>query len=243
MNEQKGFTLLELLACVAVITLLVALAMPALANAKAKAKRIQCASNERQIALGLRLYVEDSAGCYPCYAASMNMLGESTNRPDFWDAKLLPYASAGVFLCPAHADSASNNWTLYYAGVAYPNNSYGYNAYGTEMAPNWQHVSPGLSEYWLTTSTPRYVRECRLATPSDMAALADYDTTRDDDGDGDPNPQWLYPLTLSGRWHAGSAMSAFCDGHAECRKLSVWLAERERWNNNHQPRLNPGSSR
>lgn len=56
---RGGFTLLELLVVIAVVTMLAALLFPVLSRARARARRTVCLSNMRQLAVAHQLYVQD----------------------------------------------------------------------------------------------------------------------------------------------------------------------------------------
>jgi prepilin-type N-terminal cleavage/methylation domain-containing protein len=64
-NRSKGFTLIELLVVISIIAILASMLLPALAKSKEKAKRISCISNVKQIAMAMKMYVDDHNGEYP----------------------------------------------------------------------------------------------------------------------------------------------------------------------------------
>lgn len=67
MKDQQGagFTLLELLVVVAIITILASLLALGLSSAIGKGRRAACMNNLRQISLGVRLYSDDSSDRTP----------------------------------------------------------------------------------------------------------------------------------------------------------------------------------
>ena len=59
MSRPGGFSLVELLVVIAVISVLMAILMPALSGARLQVRRAACASNLRQVGVAIHLYAQD----------------------------------------------------------------------------------------------------------------------------------------------------------------------------------------
>ncbi len=63
--RRHGFTLVELLVVIGIISLLISILLPALNAARERAQRIACASNLRQWGQALNTYYDDNKGKLP----------------------------------------------------------------------------------------------------------------------------------------------------------------------------------
>jgi prepilin-type N-terminal cleavage/methylation domain-containing protein/prepilin-type processing-associated H-X9-DG protein len=103
-----AFTLIELLVVIAIIAILAAILFPVFAQAREKARAISCVSNEKQITLGVLMYVQDYDETFPIYYYSIpNLPKDPPFTPNVkdtvfgWNEGIYPYVkNIQVFRCP-----------------------------------------------------------------------------------------------------------------------------------------------
>ena len=79
---RSGFTLIELLVVIAIIGILASMMLPALASAKDRGKITACISNLRQIAICMKMYV-DEQGRFPPLSTPDQMSHTNYHSSDF----------------------------------------------------------------------------------------------------------------------------------------------------------------
>jgi general secretion pathway protein G len=111
MARRSAFTLVELLVVIAIIGVLIALLLPAVQAARASARRMQCASNMRQIGLAIHQYANSNKGSFP-------KMWHDEEITSSWIYALAPYMESvdEIRLCPedhARLEKSSSRLTSY----------------------------------------------------------------------------------------------------------------------------------
>jgi prepilin-type N-terminal cleavage/methylation domain-containing protein/prepilin-type processing-associated H-X9-DG protein len=128
---RSGFTLVELLTVVGIISILASLLIPAMSKAKTKAKSIQCVANLHQFAVGLRTFAEENEGLLPVAEQLPSAPADASNplprisdllASQFgYDTNAMPQ-TISIFRCPQddakrfEENGSSYEWNSQYNG-------------------------------------------------------------------------------------------------------------------------------
>lgn len=210
--QKKAFTLIELLVVISIISLLMAVLMPALAKARQQGKSVMCLSNLRQMCITAATYTETHDGYYPIAHRSEDNDSESIEY--CWDFTVVD-GQDGIRIepgslwqgemmekiqqCPSFKDK-SNTLSDPYTGYNY----------------NTSYIGHGEGE-----NIPTPAKVSQVKRPGNCALFGDGQWS-----DG-ANKFMRAPLrdvaadrTFSGRYagtqgyrHSGKTNVAWCDGH------------------------------
>jgi prepilin-type processing-associated H-X9-DG protein len=121
-RNKSAFTLLELLAAIAIIIVLMALLLPAVTKSVAKARQVECLSHLRQIGLAMTSFAHDHSGRYPMQISNLEGGSLWANRDRLPASHLLSFSarhfqvlsnelsSAKLVLCPTDKKKEAPNF-------------------------------------------------------------------------------------------------------------------------------------
>ena len=237
--KENAFTLIEMLTVIAIIGILVALLLPALSLAKARAQRIRCVSNLHQLGIGLSVIVMNNRA-YPLGLANPYPYGEWFGQLEVEGLGIAKpprdFIRTGVWRCPAYGPQH----------LGFPFSSYGYNYYGDSFVQSWTNNFGLLGHFAVKPYSGRSneliplapIGESEVVNPSDMMAIGDsYEGSA---------------IITRGSWfitgedweessrHQGHDNVVFCDGHTESPTLQFLFQDTSdaalvRWNRDHKP--------
>jgi prepilin-type N-terminal cleavage/methylation domain-containing protein/prepilin-type processing-associated H-X9-DG protein len=196
-GSRRGFTLIELLVVVAIIAILAAILFPVFAHARDAAKRANCISNLRQIALAHQMYVQDHDDVLPSWYT------RGATGYVIWPQFLSPYYREPRILdegLTSAQQKSDTSWLADYSLCAW-----GPGGDGSLNRPYWRW--PGSLVTDQEVSRPMMMAEVRR--PAETMQFSDGATSR-------------YDTNIRARHRNGMRNGAFLDGHARVITEAEW---------------------
>ena len=230
-RATRAFTLIEILVVVAIIAILAALLFPAFARARENARLTSCASNLKQIGIGLLQYLQDFDEKMPASAYGGVATDSNNSNAYKWMDAIFPYVkNEQLFICPS--DSGAKY--LYAKSLQGSASTHEYGSYGQNGAyrnAGDSQTPPRSSTYSVSVS----------AIGSPAATVWATDNNNREEANGSYGFSWpdaasTPAITTSAEGlaeldkiiarHFETASVLFCDGHVKALKLEALMESR-----------------
>lgn len=209
---SKAFTLIELLVVIAIISILAAMLLPAVARAKAKAVRIDCLNNIRQLELSVQMYADDHEDHFP-----PRISGERN-----WLSSLQPYyVNRTVLVCRRDGQDAKSSYLI--------------NGFNDWFAVN---LSPSEFEEFKKWQGSALMKMANIPKPGETIVFGEkfkesphnhMDFYQGDDGNDFEEVDQGKHRASDGSRKSGGSNYAFADGSARYMKYGTTMYPENMW--------------